>query len=124
MALAKKKNMVEYRWKIKYPDERPNVSGGWMVGKKAAMKDFFLSVCSNADLASSLTKDLQETIYLDKRILKERRNAFVDCCIGSDNPFKHDKYKFFTWKVFGSLGFTTETLNAKGEWIRDPPTKE
>ena len=74
MALPKKNNMVEYRWKIKYPDERPNVSGKWVVSKKAAMKDFFLTVCSKPELASSLTKELKETIYLDKRILKERRN--------------------------------------------------
>ena len=120
MALPKKKNMVEYRWKIKYPDGRPNVSGDWMVGKKATMKDFFLSVCSKPELASSLTKELKETIYLDKRILKDRRNTFVDCCICSDNPFKHDKYKLFTWKVFGRWGFAPERLNAKGEWVRYP----
>ena len=126
MALPKKNNMVEYRWKIKYPNGRHSVSGSWMVGKKAAMKDFFLTVCANSELASSLKKELEETIYLDKRILKERRNTFVDCCICSDNPFKQDKYKLFTWKVFGSWGFTRKTLYQEktGEWVCEPPPQE
>ena len=126
MALPKKNNMVEYRWKIKYPNGRHSVSGSWMVGKKAVMKDFFLTVCANSELASSLKKELEETIYLDKRILKERRNTFVDCCICSDNPFKQDKYKLFTWKVFGSWGFTRKTLYQEktGEWVCEPPPQE
>ena len=48
----------------------------------------------------------------------------MDCCICSDNPFKHEKYKLFTWIVFGNWGFTTERLNAKGEWVRDPRPQE
>ena len=106
MALPKKKeNMVEYRWKIKYPDARKNEKGAWLVGKRAAMKDFFLSVCANPDIASSFRMDLKENIFLDKRILNDSRNKFVDCCIGSNNPFKHDKYKLFTWKVIGKWGY-------------------
>ena len=102
MALAKKDNMVEYRWKIKYPDARKNEAGHWVVGKRADMKDFFQTLCGDSELASTLTKDLKETVYLDKRVLNHPRNKFVDCCIGSDNPFKHDKYKLFTWKVIGN----------------------
>ena len=41
MALMKKDNMVEYRWKIKYPDKRDSQTGPWVVGKRATMKDFF-----------------------------------------------------------------------------------
>ena len=41
MALAKKENMIEYMWKIKYPDARKNKKGAWLVGKRAAMKDYF-----------------------------------------------------------------------------------
>ena len=41
MALMKKDNMVEYRWKIKYPDKRDSQTGPWVVGKRADMKDFF-----------------------------------------------------------------------------------
>ena len=105
MALAKKDNMVEYRWKIKYPDARKNEAGPWVVGKRAAMKDFFQTLCGESELASTLTKDLKETVYLDKRVLNHSRNKFVDCCIGSDNPFKHDKYKLFTWKVIRNWGY-------------------
>ena len=122
MALAK--NLVEYRWKIKYPDDRPNVSGGWFAGKRATMKDFFQTVCANSELASSLRMDLKENIFLDKRVLNDHCNKFVDCCIGSNNPFKHDKYKLFTWKVFGRCGYTTERLNKKGEWVPDPIPRE
>ena len=119
MAVAK--NLVEYRWKIKYPDDRPNVMGGWFAGKRATMKDFFQTVCANSELASSLRMDLKENIFLDKRVLNDHCNRFVDCCIGSNNPFKHDKYKLFTWKVFGRCGYTTERLNKKGEWIPECP---
>ena len=101
MALRKMDNMVEYRWKIKYPDARKNEAGPWVVGKRAAMKDFFQTLCADSDLVSTLTKDLKETVYLDKRVLNKKRNKFVDCCIGSDNLFKHDKYTLFTWKVKG-----------------------
>ena len=104
MALAKKGNMVAYRLKIKYPDAPQNEKGAWLVGKRTAMKDFFQSVCANSELTSTLTMDLKESIYLDKRVLNHPRNEFIDCCIGSDNPFKHDKYKLFTWKVMVSWG--------------------
>ena len=56
------------------------------------MKDFFQTLCADSDLASTSTKNLKETVYMDKRVLNEKRNEFADCCIGSDNPFKHDKY--------------------------------
>ena len=78
MALMKKDNMVEYRWKIKYPDKHDSQTGPWVVGKRAAMKDFFQSVCANSELASTLTTDLKETVYLDKRVLNEKRNKFAD----------------------------------------------
>ena len=78
MAPAKKENMIEYRWKIKYPDARENEKRAWLVGKTAAMKDFFQSVCANSELASTLTMDLKESIYLDKRVLNHPRNKFVD----------------------------------------------
>ena len=91
MAVAKKENMVEYRWKIKYPDDRPNVSGGWVVGKRAAMKNFFQSVCANSELASSLRMDLKENIFLDKRVLNDSRNKSLEIQIrtplGSPMPF-------------------------------------
>ena len=45
MALAKKDNMKEHRWKIKYPDARKNEAGPWIVGKRAAMKDFSNFMC-------------------------------------------------------------------------------
>ena len=123
MAMAKKENMVQYRWKIKYPDARKSEAGPWVVGKKAAMKNFFQTLSGDSDLASSLTKDLKETVYLDKRILQDD-HSFTNCCISSDNPFKHDKYKLFTWKVFGRSGYTTERLNKKGEWVPDPSPQE
>ena len=94
------------------------------MGKRAAMKDFFQTLCADSELASTLTKDLKETVYLDKRVLNHHCNKFVDCCIGSGNPFKHDKYRLFTWKVYGRIGFNTERLNEKGEWIPDPPPKQ
>ena len=62
------------------------------------MKNFFQTLSGDSDLASSLTKDLKETVYLDKMILQDD-HSFTNCCISSDNPFKHDKYKLFTWKV-------------------------
>ena len=124
MAVAKKENMVEYRWKIKYPDARKNETGAWVVGKRKAMKDFFQSVCANSEIASSLRMDLKEHIFLDKRVLNDHCNKFVDCCIGSNNPFKHDKYKLFTWKVFGRSGYTSGKLNNKGEWLPDPVPRE
>ena len=38
---------------------------------------------------------------------------FDDCCIGSDNPFKHDKYTLFTWKVKGRWGYPKQDT---GDW--------
>ena len=73
----KKDNMVEYRWKIKYPDARKNEAGPWAVGKRAAMKDFIQTLCADSDLASTLTKNLKETVYLDKRVLNEKRNSLL-----------------------------------------------
>ena len=53
--MAKKDNMVEYRWKIKYPDALKNEVGRWVVGKRADMKYFFQTLCAD----SELTKDLK-----------------------------------------------------------------
>ena len=71
MALMKMDNMVEYRWKIKYPDARKNGTGPWVVGKRAAMKNFFQALCADSELASTSTMDLKETVYLDKRVLND-----------------------------------------------------
>lgn len=68
------------------------------MGKKKALKDLFQTLCANSELASTLTRDLKETVYLDKRVLnhpRNTRNKFVGCCIELDNPFKHDKYSLF-----------------------------
>lgn len=90
--------MTEYRWKIKYPDGRKSQAGPWFITKKKALKNFFQSVCADPELASTMTMDLKETVYLDKRILQDGR-AFADCCMGSDNPFQYQKYSLFSWKV-------------------------
>ena len=77
------------------------------------MKDFFQTLFGDSELASTLTNDLKETVYLDKGVLNHPRNKFVDCCIGSDNPFKYDKYTLCTWKVMGSWGHPKQD---RGTW--------
>ena len=115
MALMKKDNMVEYRWKIKYPDARKNEAGPLVVGKRAAMKNFFQSLCANSELASTLTIDLKETIYLDKRVRNDERK-FVECCMGSDCPFQRQKYTLFNWKVKCFWGLPEGKRPYEGEW--------
>ena len=88
------------------------------MGKRTAMKNFFQSLCADSELVSTLTMDLKETVYLDKRVLNDQRK-FVDCCLGSDSPFQRQKYTLFTWKVKGCWGLPKEKRPRdmkEGDW--------
>ena len=88
-------------------------------GKEDCHEEFFFqSLCADSDLASTLTIDLKETVYLDKRVLNDQRK-FVDWCMGSYSPLKHDKYTLFTWKVKGRWGLPKEKRPIdmrEGDW--------
>ena len=91
-------SIVEYRWKIKYPDGRKSQAGPWLVSKKKEVKNFFQCLCNDPKLASTLTKNLKETVYLDRRIQKDK-DHLTSRLIGSDSPFKYQKYHLFRLNV-------------------------
>lgn len=108
-------SIVEYRWKIKYPDDRKSQAVPWLVCKKKAVKKCFQCLCNDPELVSTLTTDLKETVYLDKRIQKKDKDHLTSRLIGSDSPFQYQKYQLFRWKVKCVGGVPKEKRPREGE---------
>ena len=110
-----------YRWVITYSgndkndERRPDVKGPWVISKRICMKNFFNALSENPELLSTFTSDMNEIVYLDRRIQKKDKDQ---ASIVIYNPRPFSKYQLFKWKVrcFSALPGNAPAVGGLPEW--------
>lgn len=110
--------VVEYRWKIKYPDGRKSQAGPWLASKRKVMKNFFQCLSNDKELLSSWKKEMDEIVYLDKRVQRTEKDQSI--------RNKGNKYMLFRWKMKCFWGLPIGNRPYEGEWthIKGERTKD